>query len=217
MLVSLLISGLVGASNLYTTKNLLDASACTEIVTLYRCRPDGVITPVNVSIVCEEGESVEEAMAKKCDELFDKDILLQSYVFGGNMTNISVFSRVRSSGVGHHWRSPWAVRIPYPLLLRYRIFLRLPIIYKLLGIYVSPLVVGNYSNDEKASTKIELVYMPYRPSNETISIKGKHTVWAFGFVGYIGWLGMNAEFIDERGWSTLFYGYASAVYCKQFS
>jgi hypothetical protein len=58
--------------------------------------------------------------------------------------------------------------------------------------------------------------MPGRPSDETISITGKHTVWVFGFIGYIGWLGMNAEFIDERGGSTLFYGYASAIYCKKF-
>jgi hypothetical protein len=86
----------------------------------------------------------------------------------------------------------------------------------LFGIRRVPLMVCNYSQDAKAWTHIKTVSTPARPYEKEIVVEGKHTVLVSGFVGYVGWQGIKADFFDRRGLRTGFDGYASLIFCKKF-
>ena len=178
-------------------------------LTLYRYGPDGSIQLVPAEIELVEGQDLEPAVLEKCSELVDNDVEIQNFIFGNDtQINVSILSRVKSWGRGFHWKSPIGFRIPFPFLLRYRIFTLLKPRYMLFGINVIPRVVCNYSDDEEAWTEITPLPLPSRQNVETIRYEGNHSVWALNFIGYTGWWGMNAEWIDSLGKRTGFDGYA---------
>jgi len=176
---------------------------------LYRYGPYGSIQRVPVEIELVEGQGLEPAILEKCSELLDNDVEIQNFIFDNDtQINVSVLSRISSWGRGFHWKSPISFHIPFPVLLKYRIFTLLKPRYMLFGINVIPRVVCNYSDDKEAWTEITPLPMPSRQKAETIRYEGNHSVWAFNFIGYTGWWGMNAEWLDSQGKRTGFDGYA---------
>lgn len=216
-----LVSGLTVASVASVQEGSLDESEFTRTVTLYRYGPDKSIRPVRVNIVLAKGQDLGEAIVEKCSELVENDAEMQDYIFGNvSQINISVLSRVRSWGKGFHWKSAIRIRIPFPLLLRYRIFTMLsdlPLRYKIFGINVIPRVYCNYSNDEKAWTEITTLPLPSRQDVNTTRVEGNHTIMIIGFIGYTGWRGMQAQWLDRLGKRTGFDGYAFLTVCKKLS
>ena len=218
VLIFVLVSGFASASFISIKNNPSNDPVNAETVTLYRCGPDGTITPINVNIAFQEGQNPDEAIAQKCSELVSTDIGMQNYFSGNNnMTNISMFARVTSFGAGTHLKSFFSIRIPFLFLLKYGLLQKLPLRYKLLGPRWIPLIVCNYSKDEGAKTSIETVPTPTRPDKTEITIEGKHTIWVSYFVGYVGWRGTSADFCDTRGLRTGFDGYASFIIYEKFS
>jgi hypothetical protein len=212
VLLLFLVSGFAGASFASIKDNPSDDSVNNEIVTLYRYGPDGTITPVSVNIACQEEQNLDDIIAEKCSELLDKDLEIKNYVsITDNVTTLFGLSRIKSSGVGLHWKSPLRFRIPLFVMLRFRLFQDVPLKYKILGINVIPLVHCNYMNDENASTNIETIPTPFRPDKETMSIEGKHNVTALFFFGYTYWRGTRANWFDDSGKSTGFDGYAYII------
>jgi hypothetical protein len=215
ILLLVLVSGLAGASNILFNENSPDCSTCTKTVTLYRYGPDGTIASVNIAY--SEGQNLEEVIAEKCRELIDGNTVIQSYLSGNNSnTTINVFSRVTSHGKGTHLKSPFSIRIPFLFLLRYGLLRELPLRYRILGPRWIPIIIGNYSQDERAETVIKTVSTPIRPGTPPITIKGKHIVLVYGFVGYTGWRGTSADFYEKMGWVTGFDGYGSFIFCAKF-
>lgn len=215
ILLLVLFSGLTGASNVFNIKSLNYDSASTKTITLYRYGSDGTIASVN--IVYSEGQNLEEVIAKKCRELIDSNIVIQSYLSGNNSnTTINAFSRVTSHGKGTHLKSPFSIRIPFLFLLKYGLLQNLKLRYRILGPRWIPIVIGNYSQDESAETNIKTVSTPIRPGTPPITINGKHIVLVYGFVGYTGWRGTSADLYEKMGWATGFDGYGSFIFCAKF-
>jgi len=218
VLLLFLISGFAGASFASIKDNPSSDSVSTETVTLYRCGPDGTATPINVDITFKEGQNLDELIAKKCSELFDKDMAMKTYLLGGNSSiNMSGIAHIRSVGTGFHWKSPVGFRIPFSTILRYRMFSVVPLRYKIFGMKVIPRVYCEYLNDKDAVTEITPLPTPMRHSGNTTRIEGNHTVAVYGFVGYTGWWGMNAKYIDAHKIRTWFDGYAFFTACVKFT
>jgi len=215
VLLLILVSGLASVSNVSIAESSSDDSTCMKTVTLYQYGPDRIITSANIAY--SEGQNLEEVIARKCRELINSDTVTQSYFLGNNSnTTINVFSRVTSHGKGTHLKSPFSIRIPFLFLLRYGLLQELQLRYRILGPRWFPLVIGNYSQDESAETYIETVRTPIRPDTMQITVKGKHIVLVYGFVGFTGWRGTSADFYEKMGWATGFDGYGSFIFCAKF-
>jgi len=212
-LLLLLTAGLASTSIAFSGETPHEAIPLTKKVTLYRYGPDGSIRPIRVDIELAKGQDMAEAILEECSELIDSDTVIQSYL-SGNKPNISMnmFSRITSKGKGSHLKSPFSIRIPFLFLLKYGLLQELPLIYRILGPRLFPLVHCNYSNDENARTYIKTEPSPIRPDPIEITIEGKHEVWVSWFIGYTGWLGSSAGFYDKRGLTTGFDGYASFIF-----
>ena len=218
VLLFVLVSGLAVASSVSIPKSSIDDSIRTETVTLYRYGPDGTVTPIQVNIDLKEEQNIDEAIAEKCSELFGNDMAMRSYLSDGNSSiNFSGLAHIRSVGVGFHWKSPVGFRIPFTTILRYRMFSVVPLRYKIFGMKVIPRVYCEYLNDKDAVTEITPLPTPLRHSGNTTRIEGNHTVAIFGFVGYTGWWGMNAKYIDAHKMRTWIDGYAFFTACVKFT
>ncbi len=157
-----------------------------------------------------------ELINEKCSDLFgggDNSTIS----FNNSTIKVSGLVRIRSWGGGFHWRSSFAFRIPFTIILKYRLFDIIPLRYKIFGMKVTPRVYCTYLDDTKAFTEITPLPTPMRPNPSKIRIEGNQTVAVFGFVGYTAWRGTNAEFIDDKEWRTGFDGYASLVVCKSYT
>ena len=215
MLLLFLVSGLASASNIFNPESLNYDSANTKTIKLYRYGPDGTIMTANIAY--SEGQNLEEVIKEKCRAMLGDDSVVQSYFSGNNSnTTINVFSRVTSKGKGTHLKSPFSIRIPFLFLLRYGLLQELPLRYRILGPRWYPIVIGNYSQDENAETYISPERMPIRPDPIQVSIKGKHIVLVYGFIGFTGWRGTSADFYEKMGWATKFDGYGSFIFCAMF-
>ncbi len=185
-----------------------------------------VIALLSILLLCNlasfsavpESTSIKENIYERYSSLFGGNLGNNSTIFGNNTTiKINGLVRIRSWGRGFHWKSSFGFRIPFTMILRYRLFDIIPLRYKLFGMKVTPRVYCTYLDDTKAFTEITPLPTPMRPNPDTIRIEGNHTVAVFGFVGYTAWRGTNAEFIDDRGLRTGFDGYASLVACVKFA
>jgi len=175
---------------------------------------------VQASIALQESPNVRENIYEKFIELFGNNLgsNINISISGNNTTlKISGLVKIRSWGRGFHWKSSFGFRIPFTIILKYRLFDIIPLRYKIFGMKVVPRVYCTYlDNDTEAYTEITPLPTPMRPNPDTIRIEGNHTVAVYGFVGYTAWRGTNAQFIDDRGWRTGFDGYASLVACVKF-
>lgn len=207
-----LVSGLTVASVASVQEGSLDESEFTRTVTLYRYGPDKSIRPVRVNIVLAKGQDLGEAIVEKCSELVINDVEMQNFISSYNaainITNISLWSHVKSWGTGEHWQSLLRFRIPLFILLRFSMFQDVPIWYKIFGINVIPFVHCNYMNDDDATTTIETLPIPVRPNQTTTVIEGRHNVTATFFFGYTYWQRAQAKWFDDAGLATGFEGYA---------
>ena len=142
----------------------------------------------------------------------ENDIEMRDFISNNgilaNITNISVWAHIKSWGTGIHWKSLIRFRIPFFILLRFRLFEDVPLRYKIFGINVISWVHCNYMNDDNAKTTIETLPLPVRPDKRTMTIEGKHNITAIFFFGYTFWPRAQAKWFDDRGIATGFDGYA---------
>jgi len=188
----------------------------TEKISIYRYGPDETIKEIQINVPLGEEQNIQEAIAKKFEELLINDLEIQGYISNNKVVkNISFFSSVTSWGKGLHWQSPFRFRIPLLILLRFRLFPEVKLRYKILGLNVIPRIYCNYMNDKNARTEIETIPTPNRPDKDTIIIEGEHNVTVYGFIGYTFWRGMNARLCDYFNLETGFDGYALAIMIKK--
>lgn len=179
----------------------VDTSKFTKIMMLYRCGPDGSITPVLVDITLEEGQDVEEAIADKCSELIESDIEIQNFVNQNNSTGM--LSKIKSHGRGFHFKT----KIRISLVKRIKLFQMLPPYFRIQT--KIPVIYCKYAEDARANTTIT----PLLGGNATY-IEGNHTIFALGFVGFVGWLGhFSKSPLDLI--PRYINGYAMLVRCKK--
>lgn len=174
-----------------------DEDGSIKTMTLYRYGPDGSIRLVRMDVKCGKSVDLASVFAEKCLEMVENDIELQDFIFG-NESLINVVSSVTSFGGGFHFKS--SIRLPFMLMLRRKIFSRLPIRC------IIPLVFCRYE-DEHAKTTIKTLSIPCREETTTTIIEGNHTIIATGFVGYAGWLGFTSQLGQHLGIRTGFAGY----------
>lgn len=206
-------AGLGSSSFAFNVENSHLETPLAEKVTIHRYEPDGSITPIQVDIPLEKGQDIQEAIVEKCGDLVYNDREIQNYLSSnGYLVNLSYLARVRSRGKGLHWQSPLRFRIPFLVLLRFRLFPTVPLRYKIFGLNVVPRVHCSYINDEDAETRIETLPMPSRPDKNSTIIEGEHIVILIGFIGYTFWRGMYAKVLDGLGIGTGFDGYACLIF-----
>ena len=213
LIVLVLIMIVLSSSGIaFTNKSLYGRTQSITKVTLYRYGPDGSVKPIRISLQAEPGKDIETVLMEKCSELVDNDVEMQNFVSSYNaavnITNISLWSHVKSWGTGEHWQSLLRFRIPLFILLRFSMFQDVPIWYKIFGINVIPFVHCNYMNDDDATTTIETLPIPVRPNQTTTVIEGRHNVTATFFFGYTYWQRAQAKWFDDAGLATGFEGYA---------
>ncbi len=208
VLLILIFSGLVTAS----------AHEGTPVETvIYRYGPDGSIKPIKVTLDVGQGEDVGGAILDKCSDLLENDAWIQNFIFNWSfLKNWSFFSEIKSSGKGFHWKSPFSFRIPFTILFRYKLFTWIKLRYRLFGINVIPRVYCNYTKGPDAYTEITPLPTPARQNPNTTRIEGNHSITVIGFIGYVGWRGINAEWIDYKNMETGFAGYSLATHYNKY-
>jgi len=208
VLIILLFSGIV-------TVSAYEEETMETIV--YRCGPDGSIKPIKVILDLKEGKDLGETFLNKCSDLLKNDAEIQDFIFNCSFfKNWSFFSEIRSSGKGFHWKSPFSFRIPFTILFRYTLFKWIKLRYRLFGINVIPRVFCNYSKSPEAYTEITPLPTPARQNPNTTRVEGNHSITAIGFIGYVGWRGMSAEWIDYKNMETGFAGYSLTTHYTKY-
>lgn len=179
----------------------------TETITLFRYGPDGSITPIKVKIEAKDGKDIGEAIADKCEELFENDAEMQNYVEKsisiGNYTIDFGIIKVKSHGRGFHFKTKFLERLALNIIL---FKLNLP----RLGVMVTKqLVFCKYSKDAKAKTTIDPILR--NKTNTTKIVTGPHSVLVINLIGFTTWFGrISISPILPRAFS----GIARLVVCK---
>ena len=157
---------------------------------IYRCGPDGSITPVSVQLQLKPGEEREDALFQACIDHTLQDTELQQFLVNSGL-NLSSIAYVQSRGRGLHY--DLTIRIPVRRI--FKEFPNFPPYYRFLKIHI---IHARYRADPKAST----IVRPLITGNTTIYTDG-HTVDAISFFGYTSWLGIISKrgFILRSGFS----------------
>ncbi len=175
----------------------------TKTVTLYRFGPDGYVTPIQVDVTLEEGQTLEEALVDKCHEFMENDVELQKLLQDFVNNNNELLSKVTSHGKGFHFKMKIRISLKkrikqFPLLPPYRTRIKIPLIY------------CRYPKDVQANTTIK----PLLEESATTYIEGNHSVLVVGFFGFAGWLGLKS-FSPFDIMPRAFAGYTILVSCKK--
>ena len=158
--------------------------------TIYRYGLNGEIEPFKVTLDLKKGEDISKALEKKCEELFENDAELQTYIskLQENNSNSSFgfgLYNIKSRGKGFHFKTKLFVKIIAKFIL---LKLKLPHIKVL---YKRRTVFCNYKNDINAETNITPILPLIGDKNNTL-IKGNHSILVRNFKGYTTWLGRFA-------------------------
>lgn len=184
----------ISQANAVNKTILKDEKIETEKVTLYRYGPDGSVTPIEVEVDTENIDDIEEFLADKCEELFQKDTEIQNFVkskinnFMENRTQFNLsfdfgYLHVKSKGKGFHYNTVLLGKI----MLRYILFrLGLP---RPQSIFAKQIIFCRYPRDNSSQTTITpIIRSVFRP-NATTQINGNHSLMLISFVGFTSWLG----------------------------
>ena len=130
-----------------------------------------------INLKLEEGKYLGEAIADKCQELFENDEELQEYLTSIGI-KLGFICKIKSRGKGFHYQTKLIEKI----LLRFiRFRLALPRLNTLL---TSPLVFCRYKKDLNANTTITSLLL-----SNTKYVSGNHTVIVHNFIGFTTWFG----------------------------
>lgn len=174
--LAFIIIGVSSASAIETNETEKKEGNSSFPITLYRHGFDGSVTPIKFDLILEEGKDIGEAIADKCQELFENDVELQEYLTSTGI-KLGFICKIKSRGRGFHYET----KLFEKLLLRFiRFRLALPRLNTLL---TSPLVFCKYKKDLKANTTIKSLL-----SNTSKYMSGNHTVIVHNFIGYTSWL-----------------------------
>ena len=166
----------------------------SETLTFYRYGPDGTVTPIEVEVDTKNIDNIEDFLADKCEELFEKDTEIQnfvqskinSYIENRKQVNLSFdfgYLHVKSKGKGFHYNTALLGEI----ILRYVLFkLGLP---RPQSIFAKPLVFCRYSGDNSSQTTITPMIRSLFRTNATTQINGNHSLLLISFVGITSWCG----------------------------
>jgi len=174
----------------------------TETVTVYRCGPDGSITPVELNLELDENQDIGDAIVAQCNELLENDEEIQNLMQKSNIS-LGLFTRIYSKGRGFHYKTMLIEKIG----LRYLLWkLQLPRIASLLA---KPLIFCMYGKDLTART----VLKPLLRTNTTEKVmEGAHMVIARNFIGYTTWVG-RFSITPLNIIPKAFSGYARFAFC----
>lgn len=173
----------------------------TEKITIYRYGLDGKVQPIEIEVNEKDGQTIDDALMKKCDELFENDVEMQKAMNSTNKS-ISFFSRVTSQGKGFHYKSMLLESIAYRFIL---IRLGLP---RLSTFLHKTIVFCKYTNDINAETTIRPIL-----SNTTKVMEGSHSVFILNFIGYTTWIGRFSKSPFDLA-PRHFSGIGRFVFCK---
>jgi len=163
----------------FSSAEKIQANELTKEITVYRCGPDGSITPKKIQINIKEGQDIGEVIANECDKLFDNDVEMQGVLNGNNSTSF-ILKRVTSYGRGLHLRFTPRIQLDKKI----KIFPMLPPYLKT-AVFL-PIRYCKYTLDPKAYTRISGLNSW---KNITQEYRGPHQILAIGFIGYTGWIG----------------------------
>lgn len=161
-------------------QNLINESTSkVKEITVYRFGPDGIINPIQVTIDVDETQDIGRTIVEKCEELFENDIEMKSFLQGNN-SSAYILKRVTSYGRGLHIKLSPRIQLNkrialFPLLppyLRTAVFL--------------PIRYCKYTRDPGAYTRISALNNRRNISQE---YHGPHEILSVGFIGYTGWVG----------------------------
>ena len=173
----------------------------TETVTFYRHGPDGSVKSVKLNLELEGKQDIGDAMIAKCDELLENDEEIQNLLKG---MNLSVFCRVKSKGIGFHYKTMLLEKI----CLRFLLWkLELPRVATWLA---KPLIFCRYKEDSNAKTE----FKPLIGSGKDKEMEGEHFVVVNSFIGYTTWVG-RISITPLNIIPKAFSGYARFAFCKE--
>jgi hypothetical protein len=144
---------------------------------IYRCGPDGSITPVQILI--KPGETREDALFNACVERATQDTGLLKYFTDLGIEQSKV-SFIKSKGRG----ILIDMKIYLPMKRVLKKYPNLPPFYRLIKIHD---ITARYNRDLRATTYIQ----PF--SGNTSTILGPNQVKATMFIGYTTWIGTYAK------------------------
>ncbi len=175
--LAFIITGISSASAINTNEVEKTREVSTFPVTIYRYGIDGSMEPMEINLKLEKGEDLGEAIADKCQELFENDEELQEYLTSTGI-KLGFLCKIKSRGRGFHYQT----KLIEKLILRFiRFRLALPRINTLL---TSPFVFCRYKKDLKANTTITSLLL-----NNSKYMSGNHTVIVRNFIGFTTWFG----------------------------
>ena len=205
-MITLLLTTIATASaltiNNKTNTDKTEIISSTEKITIYRYGLDGKAQPIEIEVNAKEGQTIDDALMQKCDELFENDAEMQNAM---NSTNRSIafFSRVTSRGKGLHYKSMLLGSIAYRAIL-FR--LGLP---RLSTFLHRTIVFCRYKEDADAKTTIRPIL-----SNTTKVMNGTHSVFILNFIGYTTWIGRFSKSPFDAT-PRHFSGIGRFVFCKE--
>ena len=175
--LAFVITGISSASSVNTNEVEKIREVSTFPVTIYRHGIDGSVEPMEINLKLEEGKYLGEAIADKCQELFENDEELQEYLTSIGI-KLGFLCKIKSSGKGFHYQTKLIEKI---ILRVIRFRLALPRLNTLL---TSPLVFCRYKKDLNANTTITSLLL-----SNTKYVSGNHTVIIHNFIGFTTWFG----------------------------
>ena len=179
-----------------------ETTISTETVTIYRCGPDGSVTPVELNLELGDEQDIGDAMIAQCDELLENDEEMQNLL---KALNLSIFCRVKSKGRGFHYKTMLLEK----LYLRYLLWkLQLPRVASLLA---KPLIFCRYAGDSTAKTIMKPLIGKNAKEKE---MEGAHFVIVNSFIGYTTWVG-RISITPLNILPKAFSGYARFAFCKK--
>ena len=151
-------------------KEVTSTTQLIETMTVYRYGLDGFITTVDVEIELEEGQDINDAIAEKCEELFEKDTEFQSLT--KDNTSRGLMSFVKSKGRGLHIKLLPRIRL---------IFCIYPRDQKAFTT-INPLIGGNTTTIECPHSVLAFGFVGFKWWRGRISFLGFFL--RIGFVGF---------------------------------
>ena len=175
------ISMITAGFSLETPREILPQTETTQISdVIYKCEPDGSITPILVTLQLNTGENRQDALFNACVNRAANDTELLRYLNESGL-NLSSIAYIKSRGRG--FNLDFTVRIPVKRIMKK--YPNLPPFYRNMKIHI---IHAQYRRDPRATTVIQ----PLLNGNST-TLTGSQTVDIAGFIGYTTWTGVVAK------------------------
>ena len=197
ILLTAQVSSAISASQKESSAENNDDTDENELtLNILRYGPDGSVEHVTVNTELNEDGDLQEQVNKICHKLFENDFEMQNYVKeqtkNTNSSGTPFVSRfgivsVESSGMGKHVKTKGLFE---KLLKIIPLRLRLT---RVMVKFCHPTIFCDYSNDATANTTMYPLIRAILGGNVTDNVKGNHTIFVRGFVGFASWIGRQSS------------------------